>query len=241
MDIFRIISAFKGKTDRYEESFDCSKDLKKALEFIRGWQGKGLYRAGKLRVARDVNNGTWHLIEMQVQARQPGTGIVVNVLETITYSVFFYKNVVSRVSIDLKAVAPKKTFDDFKKAFLAGVPDIEAEPAPAPVAEEKIDLSGASMVDALDLFDKCVKEFGANVSAQAFAKIKAIATEINNKIEELPAKDRAGYMTAMSKISAFISAIDMQFRSSPASVASFAGTYVSQMRAEIAQMISLAS
>ena len=241
MDIFRIISAFQGKTDKYEGSIDCSKDLKQTLEYIRNWQGKGLYRAGKLRVARDVNNGTWHLIEMQVQARQPGTGKVLNVLESIVYSVFFYNNVVNRITIDYKAVAPKKTFDDFNKAFMADVPDVVAATAPAPVVEEKIDLSEKSMRDALDLFDKSVKNFGANVNAQSYAKVKSIYNEINNKVEELPAKDRAAYMSSMSKIATFISALDMQFKSSPGAVASFAGTYVSQMRAEIAQMMALAS
>lgn len=240
MDIFRIISAFQGKTDKYEGSIDCSKDLKQTLEYIRNWQGKGIYRAGKLRVARDVNNGTWHLIEMQVQARQPGTGTVLNVLESIVYSVFFHNNVVNRITIDYKAVAPKKTFDDFKKAFMAEVPDVVAA-APAPVVEVKIDLSDMSMLDALDLFDKSVKDFGANVSAQSYAKVKAVYNEINSKVEDLPAKDRAAYMSSMSKISTFISALDMQFKSSPAAVASFAGTYVSQMRAEIAQMMGLAS
>ena len=240
MDIFRIISAFQGKTDKYEGSIDCSKDLKQTLEYIRNWQGKGIYRAGKLRVARDVNNGTWHLIEMQVQARQPGTGTVLNVLESIVYSVFFHNNVVNRITIDYKAVAPKKTFDDFQKAFMAEVPDVVAA-APAPVVEVKIDLSDMSMLDALDLFDKTVKDFGANVSAQSYAKVKAVYNEINSKVEDLPAKDRAAYMSSMSKISTFISALDMQFKSSPAAVASFAGTYVSQMRAEIAQMMGLAS
>lgn len=240
MDIFRIISAFQGKTDKYEGSIDCSKDLKQTLEYIRNWQGKGIYRAGKLRVARDVNNGTWHLIEMQVQARQPGTGTVLNVLESIVYSVFFHNNVVNRITIDYKAVAPKKTFDDFQKAFMAEVPDVVAA-APAPVVEVKIDLSDMSMLDALDLFDKSVKDFGANVSAQSYAKVKAVYNEINSKVEDLPAKDRAAYMSSMSKISTFISALDMQFKSSPAAVASFAGTYVSQMRAEIAQMMGLAS
>lgn len=242
MDIFRIISAFKGKTDKYEGSIDCSKDLKQTLEYIRNWQGKGLYRAGKLRVARDVNNGTWHLIEMQVQARQPGTGTVVNVLESIVYSVFFRNNVVNRITIDYKAVAPKKTFDDFNKAFMADVPDAVATAETAtPVVEEKIDLSDKSMLDALELFDKSVKDFGTNVNAQTYAKVKAIYNEINNKVEDLPAKDRAAYMSSMSKISTFISALDMQFKSSPAAVATFAGTYVSQMRAEIAQMMALAS
>ena len=240
MDIFRIISAFQGKTDKYEGSIDCSKDLKQTLEYIRNWQGKGIYRAGKLRVARDVNNGTWHLIEMQVQARQPGTGTVLNVLESIVYSVFFHNNVVNRITIDYKAVAPKKTFDDFQKAFMAEVPDVVAA-ALAPVVEVKIDLSDMSMLDALDLFDKTVKDFGANVSAQSYAKVKAVYNEINSKVEDLPAKDRAAYMSSMSKISTFISALDMQFKSSPAAVASFAGTYVSQMRAEIAQMMGLAS
>lgn len=240
MDIFRIISAFQGKTDKYEGSIDCSKDLKQTLEYIRNWQGKGIYRAGKLRVARDVNNGTWHLIEMQVQARQPGTGTVLNVLESIVYSVFFHNNVVNRITIDYKAVAPKKTFDDFQKAFMAEVPDVVAA-APAPVVEVKIDLSDMSMLDALDLFDKSVKDFGANVTAQSYAKVKAVYNEINSKVEDLPAKDRAAYMSSMSKISTFISALDMQFKSSPAAVASFAGTYVSQMRAEIAQMMGLAS
>lgn len=240
MDIFRIISAFQGKTDKYEGSIDCSKDLKQTLEYIRNWQGKGIYRAGKLRVARDVNNGTWHLIEMQVQARQPGTGTVLNVLESIVYSVFFHNNVVNRITIDYKAVAPKKTFDDFQKAFMAEVPDVVAA-APAPVVEVKIDLSELSMLDALDLFDKSVKDFGANVNAQSYAKVKAVYNEINSKVEDLPAKDRAAYMSSMSKISTFISALDMQFKSSPAAVASFAGTYVSQMRAEIAQMMGLAS
>ena len=240
MGIIRVYKAFKGITDRYEASFECAKPLAPTLDFIRKYQGNGLYRAGKLRVAKDVDMGSWHVIEMQVQARGVATGTVLNVLESIVYQVFYHRDVAYKISVSLRAVDPIKTFNEFKSALDSKIETVKAEPIPV-VKEEKVDLSGMSMVEMLDVFDKSVKAFGANVSRQSFEKVKAVKAEIENKIEELPIKERAAYTACMSKVDTFVNAINTQFNNPAmaASVANFAGTYVSQMRAEIANMAAI--
>lgn len=239
--IIRIFKAFKGITDKYEGTIKCSKDLNKTLEFIKNtWpakQEKSLYRAGKLRVAKDVNWNTWHEIELQVQAQNLVTKQVLNVLETIVFRVQYYQNVVNQITLELKAVDSKATYEEFEKA-LAELPDVKAAPAPAPIKEEVVDFSGKTMADALSAFEDAVNAFGENVGMPTFAKVKSIKDAVSKKIKTLDAKEKAVFMSSMSKIDTFVNAINMQL-SNPAmasSAASFAGTYVSQIMAEIAQM-----
>lgn len=239
MGIMRIFKAFKGVTDKYEASFKCNKDLESTLNFIRKYQGKSIYRAGKLRVAKDVNHITWHEIELQVQARNPATKQVVNVVETIAFHIFYYQNVTTQITLYLDAVDSKATFADFKKA-LDKLPDVKgAADAPAPAQEEKLDLSDKTMAEVLAVFEEAINEFGASVNKGTFAKVKTVKAEISKKIAQCAAKEKAAFMASMSKIDMFINAIDMQLAHSTSSAATFAGTYVSQMLAEVAQMQAL--
>ena len=242
MGIIRIFKAFKGITDKYEGTIKCSKDLNATLNLIRKYQGKGLYRAGKLRVAKDVNWNTWHEIELQVQAQDPVTKRVVNVVESIIFRVQYYNQVVNQITLDMKAVDSKATYKEFE-AELAKLPDVKAATPPPAVKEEPIDLSEKTMLEALDLFEKSIIAFGENVNQSTFAKVKAIKAEIGKKIATLDPKEKAAFMSGMSKIDVFVNAISSQF-ANPAmasSVASFAATYVSQMLAEVANLQALCS
>ena len=243
LKIIRIFKSFKEITDKYEGSFQCSKDLNSSLEFIKKtWpdqQAKTLYH-GKFRVVKDVNWNTWHEIELQVQAQNPVTKEVIKVLETIHIRIQYYKNVVTQITLELKVVDSKATFNEFKEAFEKEVPNAEiiANTASAPVEEETIDLSDKTMAESLKIFEDAIETFGSKVEMKTFVKIKAIRDEISKKIKNLDAKEKAAFMSSMSKIDTFVNAIDMQL-SNPvmaASAASFAGTYVSQMLSEIAQM-----
>ena len=238
LGIMRMIKAFKGVTDKYEGTIKCSKDLNATLEFIKTTyvekSGKTLYRAGKFRVVKDVNWNTWHEIELQVKNPK---GIV---FESVVFRIQYYQNVVNQITLDLRAIDSKATFEDFKKD-LNELPDVKAAPAPAPVKVEPVDFSDKTMADALKVFEDAVTAFGENASAATFAKVKAVRDAINNKIKTLEPKEKAAFMSSMSKIDTFVNAINMQL-SNPAmasSVASFAGTYVSQMLAEVAQMQAL--
>ena len=241
LGIVRIFKAFKGITDKYEGTIKCSKKLDETLEFIKKtWpdkQAKSLYRAGKFRVAKDVNWNTWHEIELQVQAQNPVTKEVLKVVETIIFRIQYYQNVVNQITLDMRAVASKTTFDEFEKA-LAELADVPPAAAPAPVKEEVIDFSDKSMAEALGEFENAVTSFGESADAATFAKVKSVRNAVNDKIKALDPKEKAAFMSAMAKIDTFVNAINMQM-SNPAmasSVATFAGTYVSQMLAEIAQM-----
>ena len=238
LKIMRIIKAFKGATDKYEGTIQCSKRLNETLDFIKTtWtekSGKSLYRAGKFRVVKDVNWNTWHEIELQVKNPKGA------VFESIVFRVQHYQGIVNQITLDLRAVDSKATFDDFKKD-LEALEDVKAAPAPAPVQEVVIDFSDKTMAEALGEFEEAVTAFGENAGMQTFVKVKAIKGEIAKKIKNLEPKEKAAFMASMSKIDTFINAINMQL-SNPAmasSVASFAGTYVSQMLAEIAQMQAL--
>ena len=243
LGIIRIFKAFKEITDKYEGTIKCSKRLDETLELIKNtWpekQAKSLYRAGKLRVVKDVNWNTWHEVELQVQAQNPVTKQVVKVVETIIFRVQYYQGVVNQITLDLKAVDSKATYNEFEKA-LAELEDVKAAPAPV-IKEEIVDFSQKTMSEALAAFEEAVTAFGENVGVQTFAKLKATKEEIGKKIKNLDPKEKAAYMAAMSKIDTFVSAINMQL-SNPAmaaAAASMAGTYVGQMLAEIAQMQAL--
>ena len=238
LKIMRIIKAFKGVTDKYEGTIQCSKRLNETLDFIKTtWtekSGKSLYRAGKFRVVKDVNWNTWHEIELQVKNPKG------DVFESIVFRVQHYQGIVNQITLDLRAVDSKATYDDFKKD-LEALEDVKAAPTPAPVQEAVIDFSDKTMAEALGEFEEAVTAFGENAGMQTFVKVKAIKGEIAKKIKNLEAKEKAAFMASMSKIDTFINAINMQL-SNPAmasSVASFAGTYVSQILAEIAQMQAL--
>ena len=243
LGIIRIFKAFKEITDKYEGTIKCSKRLDETLELIKNtWpekQEKSLYRAGKLRVVKDVNWNTWHEVELQVQAQNPVTKQVLRVVETIIFRVQYYQGVVNQITLDLEAVDSKATYNEFEKA-LAELEDVKAAPAPV-IKEEIVDFSQKTMSEALAAFEEAVTAFGENVGVQTFAKLKAIKEEIGKKIKNLDPKEKAAYMAAMSKIDTFVSAINMQL-SNPAMAAaavSMAGTYVGQMLAEIAQMQAL--
>lgn len=244
LGIIRIFKAFKGITDKYEGTIKCSKKLDETLDFIKNaWpnkQAKSLYRAGKLRVVKDVNWNTWHEIELQVQAQNPATKQVINVLETIIFRIQYYNGVVNQITMDLKAVDSRATYAEFEKA-LGELADVKAAPAPAPVKEEVLDFTNKTMIEALSALEGAVSAFGENVGVVTFAKVKSIKDAINKKIKGLDPKEKAAFMSSMSKIDTYVNAINMQL-SNPAmasSAVSFAGTYVSQMLAEIAQMQAL--
>ena len=127
------------------------------------------------------------------------------------------------------------------KKDISALADVKGAPAPAPIKEEVIDLSDKTMLEALNMFEKAITEFGENAGSATFAKVKTIRNKFNAKIAALDPKQKAAFMSSMSKIDTFINAINMQL-SNPAmaaSAASFAGTYVSQMLSEIAQMQAL--
>ena len=240
LGIIRIFKAFKEITDKYEGTIKCSKRLDETLEFIKNtWpekQAKSLYRAGKLRVVKDVNWNTWHEVELQVQAQNPATKQVVKVVETIIFRVQYYQGVVNQITLDLKAVDSKATYNEFEKA-LAELEDVKAAPAPV-IKEEVLDFTDKTMQEVLTAFENATTAFGEKAGVETFAKVKAVRDALNKKIKTLEPKEKAAFMSSMSKIDTFVNAINMQF-SNPAmasSVASFAGTYVSQILAEIAQM-----
>lgn len=240
LGIIRIFKALKGITDKYEGTIKCSKRLDETLEFIKKtWpekQAKSLYRAGKFRVAKDVNWNTWYEVELQVQAQNPVTKQVVNVLETIIFRIQYYQGVVNQITLDMKAVAAKTTYDEFEKA-LGALEDVKVA-APAPIVQEVVDFSDKTMAEALTAFEEAVTAFGENVGAPAFSKVKAVRDAVNKKIKDLEPKEKAAFMSSMAKIDTFVNALTMQLSNSAmaSSVTSFAGTYVSQMLAEIAQM-----
>ena len=240
LGIIRIFKAFKGITDKYEGTIKCSKRLDETLELIKNtWpekQAKSLYRAGKLRVVKDVNWNTWHEVELQVQAQNPATKQVIKVVETIIFRVQYYQGVVNQITLDLKAVDSKATYNEFEKA-LAELEDVKAAPAPV-IKEEVFDFTDKTMQEVLTAFENATTAFGEKAGVETFAKVKAVRDALNKKIKTLEPKEKAAFMSSMSKIDTFVNAINMQF-SNPAmasSVASFAGTYVSQILAEIAQM-----
>lgn len=240
LGIIRIFKAFKEITDKYEGTIKCSKRLDETLELIKNtWpekQAKSLYRAGKLRVVKDVNWNTWHEVELQVQAQNPVTKQVVKVVETIIFRVQYYQGVVNQITLELKAVDSKATYNEFEKA-LAELEDVKAAPAPV-IKEEVFDFTDKTMQEVLTAFENATTAFGEKVGVETFAKVKAVRDALNKKIKTLEPNEKATFMSSMSKIDTFVNAINMQF-SNPAmasSVASFAGTYVSQILAEIAQM-----
>lgn len=240
LGIIRFFKAFKEITDKYEGTIKCSKRLDETLELIKNtWpekQAKSLYRAGKLRVVKDVNWNTWHEVELQVQAQNPVTKQVVKVVETIIFRVQYYQGVVNQITLDLKAVDSKATYNEFEKA-LAELEDVKAAPAPV-IKEEVFDFTDKTMQEVLTAFENATTAFGEKAGVETFAKVKAVRDALNKKIKTLEPKEKAAFMSSMSKIDTFVNAINMQF-SNPAmasSVASFAGTYVSQILAEIAQM-----
>lgn len=240
LGIIRIFKAFKEITDKYEGTIKCSKRLDETLELIKNtWpnqQAKSLYRAGKFRVVKDVNWNTWHEVELQVQAQNPVTKQVIKVVETINFRVQYYQGVVNQITLDMKAVDSKATYGEFEKA-LQTLADVKAVAAPV-IKEEVLDFTDKTMVEALNAFEEAISAFGENVGAATFAKVKAVKEAISKKIKNLEPKQKAAFMASMSKIDTFVNAINMQM-SNPAmasSVASFAGTYVSQMLSEVAQM-----
>lgn len=243
--LMRFIKAFQNKTDDYTGNIKCAKPLKDVLAFAKSYMGKGSKNTGKLYhgdfvVVKDRDWNTWYEIEKHVQDKTP-TGTIKNVLETMLFRIQYYQGVATKVELQIRSTNAKLCFDEFEKDF-AAIPDVVAPAAaPAPTVLPLGDLSDKTIAEVLDIFDKATKAFAENACKPTFDNVVAAKKALEEKVEALEIGKRAPFTQSIAKIDTFISAINMQL-SNPAMASSaqnFAGTYASQIRAEIVQMASL--
>ena len=84
--------------------------------------------------------------------------------------------------------------------------------------------------------DAAVKAFGKTPSGATFAPIPLIKEAIEEKIDDMPAAERAPFSKAVGDMGLYVQAITTQLAMPGVNVAMFAGTYVSQMKASVSSM-----
>lgn len=107
------------------------------------------------------------------------------------------------------------------------------------VEQPKVDYSGKEMPDLLEILDKKISEFGADANATTFNEILPVKEALDKKINAIPLAKRGGYSGPLSNLNMYISTLKTQLANPVVDVSQFAGTYVSQMQASVAQMASL--
>lgn len=254
LDVRRIAQATKNMVENYAASFSCNKPLEEALEYIRGYmqpkKTKLKYRGSKYHA---VNTDGFHITKdtnMNIYWEIEGAWGAHNVLtnhwvdkETMKFWVKYRAGVVFEVEVRVRAACAQTCWEEFKEDFLEAIPDLKG-PAPkaAPQIAVAVDFTGVSMLQALEAFDKVIDQFGANVNESSFKKLRAFKCALTNKINSLPFQEKGKFSQPMGQIDMFVSTMEGQF-ANPAmasSVASFAGTYVAQMKAAVGSMASMA-
>ena len=246
MSLIRFIKGLQEITDTYEESIKCTKDLQQVLDFVRKYCAKGEKCTGRIyhgnfQVLKDLDRGTWHEIQKAVVTTKVVNPAIQNYLEEYTFRIQYYRNVVHQIDVRAKTYCAKEAMKDFKKDF-SQIPDVKAE-AVEEVKVEKIevDFSSMTILEVLDMFDKEVKKFGDTADSGTFENVKHIRAELDKKLEELPIAQKAKYMQGCSKVDVFLSTLTTQFANPVMrmQIKSVAANYVAQMRAEIAQMMTI--
>jgi|GEM_PF-2894179 len=236
MGLIRLYKAYTGKFSDYSGSFKCNKPLQPTLEYVRKHLTKTLsvYHT-KLKIYEDVDYRTWHHIVKHTDDKA-------NIIEEMEFSVMHYNGVVYQIDVKVHSACPDKVFAEFKKALDKNVkdsPTAVSAPAVAPAPQE--DYSQKTIPELVTLLSKAVKNFGANITKENFLQVKNIKTALEDKVEDSTSPAKAKYLSHLSKMDLFISTLSTQY-ANPAmarSVPTVAGTYVSQMKAEIAEMQAL--
>jgi len=247
MGLWRFIKVMRNIRDDYTGTVHCKKPLNETIEFIKSYMGKGSKNTGKnyhgeFKVVADKDWNTWYEIIKEVQTIQAISGRITDVPERMRFKVMHYGGVVNNIQLEIHSTDSKVCFEEFEKDFSERVADVKGPvQVPPPAADELGDLSGKKLIELLDIFEKAAKKFGADASKPLYDNVKKVRAELGKRVDDMDIKARAPYNQSLSKIDTFLSAIDMQF-SNPAmaaNVKTFAGNYVSQMLAEISQMVSI--
>ena len=237
MGLLRTIKVIKRIKDRDNGTIECKKNLNDVLELVRVHPKSGWYH-GKFTIVKDKNWGTSYEIEKQVQDKTLG-GKILSVLETYKLNIAYYQNVVYRIDANLDTYDAKACFKELKEA-LDKLPDVKGEVKIVKEAE-KVDLGEKSIPESLKIFEEKVKAFGANPATNTFDTLKDVREQIGKKLDAQDPAVKAKYSQHFAQIDTYITAISMQLVN-PAmanSIATFAGTYVSQMQAAISQMLAI--
>jgi hypothetical protein len=248
LNIKRVALTQKDIKDDYSGVVTCNKPRDEAIEYLRGYmQPKKTklkytgfnYHLGNYTIKRDDGIAScWNIEGAFISTKlisMQGTEH-----ETYRFQVMCMGEVATQVKLSVRGYDAKACFEDFKEDFLAAVPDCKTPPKPALAIA--VDFTGVSMLQALEAFDKVIDQFGANVNVDMFKKLRAFKVALTNKINSLPFQEKGKFSQPMGQIDMFISTMDGQF-ANPAmasSVASFAGTYVAQMKAAVGSMASMA-
>lgn len=157
------------------------------------------------------------------------------------FRIQYYRGAATKVELQIRSTNAKQCFDELEKDFAAIADVVTPAAAPTPKVQPIGDLSDKTIKEVLDVFDKATKAFAENACKPTFDNVKAVKKALEEKVDSLEIAKRAPYTQSIAKIDTFINAINMQL-SNPAmasSVQNFAGTYASQIKAEIVQMAAL--
>lgn len=236
MNLMRLIKTLKGQVETYEASFECSKPLNEVLEVVRHFREKKDFWLGSHGVLKDVKNVGYYDI-----GKGPQGAMVSNPKILWHFTVMYMNGVAYQIKVRLETCCPKIVFEEFK-ALIDQIPDVESQGVVVEEEIPQIDYSSKTILELLNLFDEASGKFLDAPNVSTFAPMKEIKAELSKKIKELPLGKRGAISQPMSQIDMYMSTIDMQV-SNPvmaAQVASFAGTYVSQIQSQLLQMMTVA-
>lgn len=235
MNLMRLFKTLTGKVETYEASFECSKPLEDVLETVRHFREKKDFWLGAHTVLKDVRNFGYYEI-----GKGPKSIMASDPKILWRFTIMYMNGVAYQLKVRLETCCPKIVFEEFK-ALIDKIPDVAK---PEIVVEEvpKIDYTSKTVLELLNLFDEASGKFLDAPHKETFEPMKEIKAELSKKIAVLPLETRGQFAQPMSQIDMYMSTIDMQI-SNPVmanQISSFAGTYVSQMQAQLLPLITIA-
>lgn len=115
-------------------------------------------------------------------------------------------------------------------------PAQDEKAAPAEPTVPEVDYSAMDMGALVSEMSTAVREFGKAPSGATFAPIPKIKDAIEEKIDGMPAAKAAVFNKAMADMGLYVQAISVQLSTPMVNIATFAGTYVAQMKAAVSAM-----
>lgn len=224
--IYHVIEVILNKKSEYTTTYQPKKKFSELAEYVRDGKLLGHSLAG--RATNDSDNGYVFTYDYLMNGKDSMGG---------SYSVVIRHMGEYIESCEVKsytagaAYIAKKAIQTMEETIKDCV--VKAEPKKE---EPKADYSGKSMDELVDMMDKKLQAFGADVSIKNLNSFVEVKEALEAKINALPLAERSPFSKPLGDINMFVNTIKTQLSNPMLDAKQFAGTYVMQMSAALADI-----
>ena len=219
-----IIDMVSNKVTSFTGSDDFSKKkFSDVVEYVRAGKIAKALVGG--RVSRDSDNGFHFYYDYESKA--------------VTYRVTIHHRgeQITHFELFKRCTAATVQVKETINIMLKNIPDFEGNLEEIPAAPV-VDYSQNSLSELVDLFDQKLQAFSKNATTAVLMELDTIKNAMADKVNAKPLAERAPFNKALGNITTYVDAMKTQANSG-VDIAQFAGTYVSQMSASLAELAGL--